>query len=414
MKIGLLAYHAACNFGAFLQLLSTIEYIKKHGDEPRVINWVPKDFRKYYEKRSLPEFRELYARLQRHYYPLTELCETEKEVASVIEKENIEAIIVGSDAVCQHHPFRERFHFPVRRIFYIEHMSSDRMYPNCFWGEFNKYLSTPVPVAMISGSSQDSKYYYISSRTKKEMKESIKDFVYISVRDDWSQKMICYLSDEEVCPDVTPDPVFAFNYNANDLIPSKEEIIRKFQIPDNYILVSFKNKKSVNQQWITEFQSIANNEGIKCVKLPYPDAPAFGNIEFSVGDTISPLEWYALIKYSNGYVGNNMHPIVTSITNAVPFYSFDNYGIAMIDGKITNGESSKIYHILDKADLLDSRVFIASPTYVAPSPKEVLMKLKNFDTVKETEFAANYYNLYVQMMNEVYSSIYSKIKVTDV
>lgn len=52
MKIGLLAYHAACNFGAFLQLLSTVEYIKKQGDEPIVINWIPKDFSKDYEKRS--------------------------------------------------------------------------------------------------------------------------------------------------------------------------------------------------------------------------------------------------------------------------------------------------------------------------------------------------------------------------
>lgn len=48
MKIGLLAYHAARNFGAFLQLLSTVEYIKKQGDEPMVINWIPKDFSKDY------------------------------------------------------------------------------------------------------------------------------------------------------------------------------------------------------------------------------------------------------------------------------------------------------------------------------------------------------------------------------
>ena len=99
MKIGLLAYHAACNFGAFLQLLSTVEYIKKQGDEPRVINWVPRDFRKDYEKRSLPEVRDLDAILQNEYYSLTELCETAKEVSAVIKKEDISAIIIGSDAV---------------------------------------------------------------------------------------------------------------------------------------------------------------------------------------------------------------------------------------------------------------------------------------------------------------------------
>lgn len=140
MKIGLLAYHAACNFGAFLQLLSTVEYIKKQGDEPIVINWIPKDFRKDYEKRSLSDVRSLYACLREKYYPMTELCETEKQVAMVIENENIEAVIIGSDAVTQHHPLRERIHFPCRRIIYIAHPTSDRMFPNCFWGSFNKYL----------------------------------------------------------------------------------------------------------------------------------------------------------------------------------------------------------------------------------------------------------------------------------
>ena len=96
MKIGLLAYHAACNFGAFLQLLSTVEYIKKQGDEPIVINWIPKDFSKDYEKRSLLKVRDLYVRIRKQYYPMTELCETDKQVAKVIEKERIEALLAGS------------------------------------------------------------------------------------------------------------------------------------------------------------------------------------------------------------------------------------------------------------------------------------------------------------------------------
>jgi len=408
MKIGLLAYHAACNFGAFLQLLSTVEYIKKQGDEPRVINWIPRDFRKDYEKRSLPEVRELYANLQKEYYPLTELCETAKEVAAVIEKEGIGAVIIGSDAVLQHHPLRERIHFPCRRIVYISHPTSDRMFPNCFWGEFYDYLIKPIPIAMISGSSQDSKYFFIKGRKKRAMKESISKYSFISVRDDWTQKMVSYLTDGSICPSVTPDPVFAFNFNASHLIPSKEEIIKKFNIPENYILLSFKNTKSVSQKWIDDFQILANNNGQACVKLPYADVSAFGNIQYSVGDAITPIEWYALIKYSKGYVGNNMHPIVTSITNGVPFYSFDNYGVKTIDGKPTNGESSKIYHILHTADLLTNRIFIGSPNYTPSAPQKVLDLLLNFDTTKEIKFVNEYYQKYVIMMESVISSFCNK------
>ncbi len=400
MKIGLLAYHAACNYGAFLQLLSTVEYIKKQGDEPWVINWVPKDFRAYYEKCSLPEVRALYLHLINQYYPLTTLCETDKEVAAVIENEHIDAVIVGSDAVLQHHPFRERFKFPCRRIIYIGHPTSDRMYPNCFWGSFNKYLSIPVPIAVISGSSQDSKFYYIKGKTKRRMKRSILNFRYISVRDDWTRKMIEYLTDNEVTPDVTPDPVFGFNYNVSHYLLTKQELLNKFNLPEKYLIVSFRGKNSVSQEWIDDFQNIAEKDGLSCVKLPYADMLAFGNIQYSVGNTITPLEWYSLIKYSQGYIGNNMHPIVTAIVNGVPFFSFDNYGIPKKNGNPTNGESSKIYHLLSVADFLNNRVFVKKD-YKIPSAQYVYNAVIGFDKSKELSFAKGYFSEYDKMMSKV-------------
>lgn len=39
------------------------------------------------------------------------------------------------------------------------------------------------------------------------MKRSILEFRFISVRDDWTKKMIVYLTDGEIVPEVTPDPV---------------------------------------------------------------------------------------------------------------------------------------------------------------------------------------------------------------
>ena len=402
MKIGILAYHAACNYGAFLQLLSTIEYVKKQGDTPRVINWIPKDFRKDYERRSLREVRDLYAKLREEYFPMTRLCETDKQVADIIEEECIDVVIIGSDAVLQHHPLRERIHFPCRRIIFINHPTSDRMYPNCFWGSFSKYLNFTVPIAVISGSSQDSKYYYIKGKLKSKMEQTVKSFKYISVRDDWTQKMISYLTNDNIIPDITPDPVFALNHNASDLIPSKDYIVNKFHIPDNYIILSFKGAKSVSQAWIDDFQKVANAKGLACVKLPYADAPAFGDIQYSVGNVITPLEWYALIKYSIGYVGNNMHPIVSAIANGVPFFSFDNYGIKSINGKPTNGESSKIYHILKTAGFLHNRAFVNAENYTEPSVGNVLHDILNFDIKKEQEFAMSYFQKYLKMMSDTY------------
>lgn len=399
MKIGLLAYHSVCNFGAFLQLLSTVGYLRKNGYEPRVINWVPEDLEKDYDRRCSKEVRDLYATLRNQYFPLTSLCRTSEDISNVIEDEDINAVIIGSDAVCQHHPFRERFHFPTKKIFYIAHPTCDRMFPNPFWGTFTQYLKQPIPIAMISGSSQNSNYKYIHGKTKRQMAEALKKFQFISVRDDWTQKMFSYLTNGAVVPTITPDPVFAFNHNAKELIPLKDEILSKFSIPNCYFLLSFKGKGSVDQKWITLFETESQKHGIACVKLPYADFPAYGDCKYTINNPLSPLDWYGLIKYSKGYVGNNMHPIVVSIHNSTPFFSFDNYGLK------NNEISSKIYHILKTAGLLKYRTFINAPNYNPPRPQDVISSLIEFDHSITQSFSANYYQMYQKMMESVIKSI---------
>ena len=231
------------------------------------------------------------------------------------------------------------------------------------------------------------------------MAEAIKSFRYVSVRDDWTQKMFSFLTNGKVIPSITPDPVFAFNENAQALIPSKEELKRKFSIPDDYFLLSFKNKDSTDQKWIVEFETLSEKQGIACVTLRYASYPAYGSCKYSINESITPLEWYGLIKYSQGYIGNNMHPIVVSLHNCVPFYSFDNYGLK------ENETSSKIYHVLKKAGFLDNRTFIKSSDYVPPSPQIVITSLLSFDRDKALHFSQDYYMQYKQMMNEVMESL---------
>ena len=268
-------------------------------------------------------------------------------------------------------------------------------------------------MAMMSGASVDSKYFYIKGRMKQRMKESIMRFSYFSVRDEWSQNMVQYLTDNEINPPATPDPVFAFNYNALHLVPSKDYIQKKYNLPDDYIIISFKvcPKVSVDQQWIDEFQAGAKQHGFACVKIPYADADSFGSIEYNVRKVISPLDWYALIKYSQGYVGNNMHPIVVSLHNGGPSYSFDNYGISVINGKATNGESSKIYQILKAANLEYNRVFVGNPNYIVPKALDVLNSILTFDKIKEKEFSQKFYKKYVDMMDNIFERFTSILSI---
>ena len=384
MKIGLLAYHAVCNFGAMLQLLSTYMFLKNHGHEPVIINWVAKDLENYYAQNTPISQIENQLKLRLQLWKETALCRTIKDVANIISNEQIDAVIIGSDAVAQHHPLFERIVFPCRNIIAI---NSDK----------------PVPVALMSAASQDSKYKYISKKLRKQMKERIMAFSYVSVRDVDTQKMFSFITEGQCCPSVTPDPVFAFNQNAASLVPSKEKLMKKYGLSGKYMLISFKNEKrcNVSQTWLNKFQDVAKHHGIQCVSLPFSTSLSAGELESEIALPLNPIDWYALLKYSCGYIGNNMHPIVVCIHNTVPFFSFDNYGTKHANGLFCDSSTSKIRHILKVANLLDCRIASNSLFRRTPSPEHVFNKLQTFDKAKCKNFAQGYLNKYNEMMTKI-------------
>lgn len=403
MKIGLLAYHAVCNFGAMLQLLSTYMFLKNHGHEPVIINWVAKDLENYYAQNTPISQIENQLKLRLQLWKETALCRTIKDVANIISNEQIDAVIIGSDAVAQHHPLFERIVFPCRNIIAINSVTSDVLFPNPFWGIWTDYLDKPVPVALMSAASQDSKYKYISKKLRKQMKERIMAFSYVSVRDVDTQKMFSFITEGQCCPSVTPDPVFAFNQNAASLVPSKEELMKKYGLSGKYMLISFKNEKrcNVSQTWLNKFQDIAKHHGIQCVSLPFSTSLSAGELESEIALPLNPIDWYALLKYSCGYIGNNMHPIVVCLHNTVPFFSFDNYGTKHANGLFCDSSTSKIRHILKVANLLDCRIASNSLFRRTPSPEHVFNKLQTFDKAKCKNFAQGYLNKYNEMMTKI-------------
>lgn len=403
MKIGLLAYHAVCNFGAMLQLLSTYMFLKNHGHEPVIINWVAKDLENYYAQNTPISQIENQLKLRLQLWKETALCRTIKDVANIISNEQIDAVIIGSDAVAQHHPLFERIVFPCRNIIAINSVTSDVVFPNPFWGIWTDYLDKPVPVVLMSAASQDSKYKYISKKLRKQMKERIMAFSYVSVRDVDTQKMFSFITEGQCCPSVTPDPVFAFNQNAASLVPSKEELMKKYGLSGKYMLISFKNEKrcNVSQTWLNKFQDIAKHHGIQCVSLPFSTSLSAGELESEIALPLNPIDWYALLKYSCGYIGNNMHPIVVCIHNTVPFFSFDNYGTKHANGLFCDSSTSKIRHILKVANLLDCRIASNSLFRRTPSPEHVFNKLQTFDKAKCKNFAQGYLNKYNEMMTKI-------------
>lgn len=394
MKIGILTYHKACNFGANLQLFSTYNYIRNQGHTPIIINWSTKALDDFFVRKTPVVQYEEHRRFREENLLLTRSCYTIYDVAKVIEEEDIKGVIIGSDAVLQHHPLLERLYFSRRKIIGVKGIGADRMCPNPFWGSFIPLLSKDLPVCMMSASSQNSEYHFLSLKEREMLKEHLLRFSYISTRDDWTSKMVSNITKGAIVPEVTPDPVFAFNYNVTNQL-SEDEIRTKYHLEKPYYVFSFLDDKTVDRDWLDNFQRITDKD---CIALPFPYGVRFNHpFKKEIGLPLSPLEWYALIKYSSGYIGHNMHPIVVSLHNSVPCFSFDNYGLVRLR-YFVNEKSSKIYHILKEFDLLGNRVSCKGNKSVSISANRVLELLDSYDKHHVMKMGKEFHVRYEEMM----------------
>lgn len=355
MKIGILTFYRTENFGANLQALSTYQYIKKQGHDPICIYYVSKNV---YEKQlsllsTNCQLKEHFDFVDKYMPNQTEVCYTADDINRVIESNGIEGVIVGSDAVVQHHPLLSRLYIGRRKPIYIEPVSKDRMFPNLFWG---CGLMSKCKYALMSVSSQNSEYKYFSKSLKRRMSSALCNFSYISIRDMWTQNMFKTITGKEY--PLTPDPVFAFKQNVGDLLPSKDYLCKKYKLPTKYLLVSMMTQ-SLSLQCLDELNSHFERIGVKCVYLPMPTGKGYKhNFDFVIDEPLNPLDWYALIMYSYGYVGSNMHPIIVSLSNAVPCFSIDFWGVRNFWNHPKKNGSSKVEDIMNRFGLLSNHRLI--------------------------------------------------------
>jgi hypothetical protein len=406
MKIGILTYHFAYNFGANLQVLSTVCYLKNRGHSPIVINWRPVGVEGWYQKNTPAKQADAHEEYIATRLPTSFLCRTAEDIAALIDKEEIDGVIIGSDAVVNVMPFLARIGFSGRKMrFVIAKPECVNILPNPFWGSFMELLKHKIPCAMMSVSSQNSRYRLMSHKERHQAVDCLKRFNYISVRDTWTKQMMSWISRGNIEPNVTPDPVFAFNSNVPSVL-SDGAVIKKFNLPKKYILVSFKKEHGPPDSWIIKFSELAEMMGFSCVAFPYPQELNSYSLKYKVDLPISPLEWYALIKHAAGYVGHNMHPIVSCIHNSVPFFSFDNYGFLFMK-MLSNAKSSKIRDLLEATGLLEntSNVIGRGASFLAPD--KVFKKLVNFNKTKCTAISVMMQERHEVMMKEILTALTS-------
>lgn len=410
MRIGVLTYHCPPNFGAQLQAISTIGYLKRLGHEAIMLHWYPRDLEEMYSHRIPQQQIDCHKKFTEENLPISHLCQEESKLIQEIDKLQLNAIIVGSDALFKYVPERKRRHFSKKRLKFIYHpgtLSCELLDNNPFFGAFLSQLKSKIPASVYAVSSQNCPYQLLTISETKKMALALSNYRYISVRDKWTQGMVQTVSkrfDVRVCP----DPVFSFKQNNYLELPSKENLLQRFGISDKYILFSFRDK-FCPAEYIQQLAQESISRGYQPVALPMPEHLFDAGIEKKINLPLSPIDWYSLIVHSAGYIGERMHPIVVCLHNSIPFFSFDEYGIKVKKNwwsrQLTyNPSSSKTYLIVSDAGL-QNNIYSYQTNQAKPTPQVVLDRIEKFDIDHCTSFAQLKQEEYTRGMEEVINSL---------
>lgn len=103
-----------------------------------------------YLKTTSKEQFDIHRQFRDKFFVMTERCFSANEVATAVDKWEIDAIVVGSDAVVQYTPYLSRIVFPCKKIIHIQKPGKDRDCQNPFWGSLYKHLKRHIPMALMS------------------------------------------------------------------------------------------------------------------------------------------------------------------------------------------------------------------------------------------------------------------------
>lgn len=395
MNIGVFTHCVANNCGANLQALSTGLWLRNNGYTPVFIRW--DEYLKIEEKIMNPLQSELHQSfLSRYGFEVTEPCVTDEDFRKVLKKYDIENIIVGSDCVLTYSkpiiPY-----VLTRRGFKKVIVPSDFEFPNPFWLPFIQD-DDKIKRYMISASSGSTRISSIKGAVKEQMKELLSKYDYISVRDTNAKKMINYLFGEEKGVTITPDPVFGLDDDSLDL-PTKSDICKKYNLPNNYLVVSFFSHYWPSQDWINSLCEEASKHNLSCVGVPTPAGGKQPTHHIDIQLPLDPIDWYCLIKYSSGYIGNKMHPLIVSLHNVVPFFSYNIHGRFYLRHRFQSIKSSKEHDLLKRFGLEGFEVAQLHSSKI--SAKYVVEKLLDFDYEDRKKIADIMKKEHSQMMKSI-------------
>lgn len=309
MKIGIITFHWAVNYGAILQTYALSEYLDRMGAETQVINYYPKRYKKNLinalktrhlslipkrikelsKEKNIADFRKKKLKMTQYYSTNKQLINADFD---------FDCYICGSDQI-----WNESFLCGGER--------------KKTYSYFLNFAPNDKIIASYAASFGVMRY---NESLKNDLKKYLKRFDFISVRENSGLDILHDIGINNAC--VVPDPT---------LLLSKEDY-KKF-ITDNdknykYAFVYMLHGKFDDASDVIEF---ARRSG--------------QNIVVSTDEGIE--EWLSNIYYSEHVITNSFHGIVFSIIFQRPFTA------VLIEG---SGMNDRIITLLEKLGL-NNRIY---------------------------------------------------------
>lgn len=370
MKIGILTYHAPCNFGANLQAYASLKIFSSYGHDTWVINYErPDDINPSYCDANQ---RSAHADFVNKHLNLTRPVHNSTELSELLKVDNFDLVVVGADAV------------------WNKRIKEDLL---LFTGDWlDEELAKKVKLVALSPAFMGKTYADLNEDLKVRVAKNLLKFSYIAVRDSWTRH--CLNNDilkSEYIKDINPDPVVNIDGFLSDRILRKPNDIEDkryiiMSLPNNWLLTNSTKRK----QWFEEFKELTHSAGMQLVELPLPDGVSGMDFDFTIPYPIDPLDWYCWIRDAYAFCGLRFHAVVSCISSGIPFFSVDAYGqsnkfisvlkrvgLHKFAGKFD--KNSKIWNLLNGSNLSGNRIGGALEFYPAKSVFNQLLSTRRAD-----------------------------------
>ncbi len=305
MRIGILTYHRAINYGAVMQAYSLQKRVQEDFSKDTVdiidYNHIKREIFVYkcplvfLYRRSIAEGIKKFVQTKefRCCMPLLKRsktflgCSTEKIEAYM--SAHYDVIIVGSDAVFNWNDIGLPSPYFLGNVHGVKKMS-------------------------YAASAHLQRYYSVDKNQQEYLKNALKDFSYIGVRDDNTAHFVASVLDVDVAQH-NCDPSIFLDLNFDEMKLKRKMKKLKFDFNKKTVFVMLMHPEYgdfVKRYFGEEYQIVALMDGNKYADLYLHN--------------LNPFEWAKVFQYGHCLVTDYFHGTIFGLKNGLPVLSIDTSG----------------------------------------------------------------------------------------